>query len=575
MCYKHLKETICKERRIMEQENRPGEELFDALNKKKQKKKRKLLRTVLTVVAVILVILVASVAMLRREVENRFADAAAEVLSYEVTSGTIHTLVSGSGTLTEEDLETISVPDGVTVNEVLVEAGDSVRQGEVLATVDLATVMSAMAELQTRLEELDEQIAEAKDDEVDDEILAGVQGRVKILYAQEGMDVGTCMAEHGALAVLSLDDHMALDIPVGDLKKDTPIRALRADGTDIPAIVGSISRDTATILVYDNGPEFGETVTVLSEDGIELGSGELYVYMPLAITGYAGTIRSVHIRENQVVQADTTAFRLKNTSFSANYDALLRQRQELEEALVELLTIYRDGALLSPMDATVSSVSFGQEEAPAANATDMSGLAAMYGAAAMQQPAATGDGGILTLYPGARMRVTIGIGETDILALQPGQEAEIVVSSISGDPIPGLVTQISREANSSMGVTQYSAEVILDTVRGMLPGMTAEVDIKIEGNENALIIPVDALHQTSAMSYVYTTYDEETMQYGGMVEVTTGMQNDSFVEITSGLSEGDIVRYTEAQFDFFAFITQLGQMGGQNAGMNGFRGMGG
>ncbi len=554
----------------MENENRPGEELFETLSKNKKKKKRRLLRTVLITIAVILVIIVVAVSMLRREVENRFADAVAEVLTYEVRPGTIHTLVSGSGTLTEEDLHSISVPDGVEVTDVLVETGDTVRQGEVLATVDLATVMSAMADLQTKLDDLDAQIADAKGDEVDDDILAGLHGRVKVIYAEEGMDVGTCMAEHGALAVLSLDNHMALDIPVGDLRKDSVISARRADGTEIRAIVGGISRDSATILVSDNGPEFGETVTVLAEDGTELGSGELYIYAPLAITGYAGTIRSVNIKENQMVQADTTAFRLKDTSFSANYDALLRQRQDLEETLVELLTIYRDGALLSPMDATVSSVTFGQEEKSASpSATDMSSLAAMYGAAAPQMSAPASGDGILTLYPGEKMSITIGIGETDILALQKGQEAEIVVNSVGSDVLTGTVTEINREASTSMGITQYSAEVTLDTVRGMLPGMTAEVDIKIEGAENALIIPLDALHQTSAMSYVYTTYDEETMEYGGMVEVTTGMQNDDFVEITSGLSEGDIVRYTEAQFDFFAFISQISQSAG------GYRGMGG
>lgn len=554
----------------MEQDKKPGEELFDVLNKQKQKKKRKLLRTVLTIVAVIFLIIGIAVTMLRREVENRFADAAADVLTYEVKSGTIYTLVSGSGTLAEVDLESISVPEGVEITEILVEAGDSVREGDVLASVDLSTVMSAMADVQTGLEDLDEQINDARDDEVNDKIPAGVRGRVKIIYAEEDTDVTACMAQHGALAVLSLDNHMALDIPVGGLRKDSKISALRADGSPIPAIVGSISRETATILVPDNGPLFGELVTVLAEDGTELGSGELYVYMPLAITGYAGTIRSVNIRENQVVQADTTAFRLKDTGFSANYDGLIRQRQELEQTLVELLTIYRDGALLSPMDATVSSVTGDAAEASSSVVTDMSGLAAIYGGASAQTPEVSDGDGLMNLYPGQRMSVTIGIGETDILALQPGQEARISVNAAETEVLTGTVTAVNREANTSMGVTQYSAQVTLDTVLGMLPGMTAQVDIRIEGNENALIIPVDALHQTSAMSYVYTTYDEETMQYGGLVEVTTGMRNDEFVEITSGLSEGDIVRYTEAQFDFFAFLTQLGQMGGA-----GYPGMGG
>ena len=91
------------------------------------------------------------------------------------------------------------------------------------------------------------------------------------------------------------------------------------------------------------------------------------------------------------------------------------------------------------------------------------------------------------------------------------------------------------------------------------------VDVKIEGVENAIIIPVDALRQTSAISYVFTTYTEETKQYGGMVEVTTGMQNDNYVEILSGLQVGDTVYYTEQQNFFQAMFGAMG-MGGMSGG---------
>ena len=89
-----------------------------------------------------------------------------------------------------------------------------------------------------------------------------------------------------------------------------------------------------------------------------------------------------------------------------------------------------------------------------------------------------------------------------------------------------------------------------------------------------MIIPVDALHQTSATHYVYTTYDEETKQYGGMVEVTIGMQNDNDVEILSGLNQGDVVYYTK-QENFFAMIGNMmgmgnmGNMGGRPGNMGG------
>ena len=151
------------------------------------------------------------------------------------------------------------------------------------------------------------------------------------------------------------------------------------------------------------------------------------------------------------------------------------------------------------------------------------------------------------------MSVTIGIDQADILNLELGQEASVQVSSVSDEVFLGKVTKISKDADISTGVTQYSAQVTLDKAEGMLPGMTASVDISIEGVENALIIPVDALHQTSATSFVYTSYDPETQQYGGMVEVTTGMQNDDYAEILSGLNTGDTIYYTEKNDFFFGF----------------------
>ena len=84
-------------------------------------------------------------------------------------------------------------------------------------------------------------------------------------------------------------------------------------------------------------------------------------------------------------------------------------------------------------------------------------------------------------------------------------------------------------------------------------GMSASATIKIDGVENALLIPVDALNRTSSGYYVYTECDEESGTLGGMVEVTAGISNSVYVEITSGLSEGDTVYYTEKEDSAFSF----------------------
>ena len=550
----------------MSNQNEHADELFDALSKNKKKRRLRTLTTVLITVAVVLVIAFAAISMLRRRVETRFADAAAKILTHEVSAGTIHTLVSGSGTLTEVDLEELTVPDGVEIRDVVVEKNDSVSRGDVLATVDMSTVMSALSDVQEELNKLDKDISAAKGDEVGKNVKAGISGRVKILYAEKDSDVTSCMAQNGALAVLSLDGYLAVDVETDALKKGDAVTVTREDGSEISGKVDAVSKGVATVLVTDNGTNVDESVTVSAEDGSKAGGGKLYIHNPLAVTGYAGTVSRVSVSENAKVSASTSLFTLKDTSFSANYDALLRTRSEKEEILMQLLTIYRDGAILSPMDGRVSSVQYGEEETPALPA----GIPAGYPAA----ESAETETGLLTLCPDVSMRVTIGIDETDILSLQVGQEAEVKVASVSEDVLVGTVTEINKEATSVSGTTLYSAEITLSKTEGMLPGMTADVDVKIEGVENALIIPVDALHRTSNISFVYTGYDEETKQYTGMTEVATGMQNDSFVEILSGLQAGDTVYYTKTVDFGFGFFP-MGAMGGASSAHGNFPNMGG
>lgn len=526
----------------MSEPTKQGEELFDKLSQEKKKRKRKRIRTVLIVIVVIVGILTGLALYLRHRVQQVFADARAEVLSYTVTTGTIHTTVSGDGVLQDVDTEALTIPAGVEITEVLVDAGDTVHQGDLLATVEKSTVMSALAEIQDSIKDLDSSINSAKGDTVSSSITSRVSGRVKALYGEAEMDVTACMAENGALALLSLDGKMALDLEAGDLNVEDTVIVTLEDGTRVEGTVEALLDGTATITLTDNGPRLNETVRITSGEGKDLGSGKLYIHSPLAVTGYAGTIFRVQVSENSYVSSGTTLFTLRNTEFSANYDALLRQRTELEETQMSLLTLYRDGACLSPMDGRVSSVEFDEDTTDFSTETDL-----------------------LTLSPDVQVSVTISVDETDILALEEGQTAQVEVSSVSEETFPGTVTEISKVADTSSGVTQYSAEITLDRQAGMLTGMTASVDVQIEGVENALLVPADALHQTSTGYFVYTTYDEETQQYGGRKDVTVGMQNGTQAEISSGLQEGDIVYYTESTSDLFF----MGSMGGGSAGMAG------
>ena len=97
--------------------------------------------------------------------------------------------------------------------------------------------------------------------------------------------------------------------------------------------------------------------------------------------------------------------------------------------------------------------------------------------------------------------------------------------------------------------------------------MSATVSVRIEGVDDALIVPENAVTKTRDSAYVYTSVDETTGELSGMVEVKTGLSGGGYIEITEGLSEGDTVYYTEtATNDFSSFMGGFGGFGGGNSG---------
>ncbi len=527
----------------MDQTNNRDDALFEALSKSKKKKTRRAVRTVIIVLLVLAVGLAAGVFFLRRQVAKRFASSGDEVVSAEASIGSISTQVSGSGTLLNVDEESISVPAGVTVEELLVSAQESVTEGRLLVSVDTASVQTAMSSVQSELKSLDKEISSAAKDSVDSRITAGVAGRVKQVFAAKGDDVAKCMYEHGALAVLSLDGKMAVEIDAGGLASGDTVVVRREDGSEITGEVETVANEKATILVTDNGPRVDETVTVLDTEGTELGTGALSIHSPLRVSGISGTVSGVYVQENRSVTAGTALFALTNTSYSAKYQTLLREREALEKTLLELMEIYRSGGVCAPFAGTVTSLDYDES--------------------AVSEDAETA---LLTLSPDKQMQVSISVDESNILTLELGQTASITVRSIGDTAFEGVVTEINKTASSSSGVTRYSAVITMDKTPEMLQGMSAKAVVRIQGVDDAVIIPAEALHQTSSTSYVYTSYDEETKEFGGMREVTVGITNSSYAEITSGLQAGETVYYTETEDSFFGGMSFGGGFPGGDGG---------
>ncbi len=516
---------------------------------KAQKRKLAIQRTI-AAASLVLVAVLAGTLYVRKQVQRKVtAQSGSNIKSATVTTGSIKATVSGSGTLVCEDVVDLTVPSTVKVEKLHIAQGDPVTAGTLLAGVNSSTVLSSLSTVQEALEDLDEDLQSASRDTVSSYVKAGVAGRVKAVYAQEGDNVADVMYRHGSLAELSMDGHLALDIPAGALQPGEALTVTTSDGQEWDGTVDTVTASTATVLLTDDGPLVGDTAKVGSQQG------QLYIHAPLKITGYAGTVNYVSAKENAKVYASTALFTLKDTSDSAKYNQLLQKRADYEELYRKLVKLYKDGGLTAEQDGTVETL------------TDLDTVT--LGTDPLEETT------LATLDPGKNMSVTISVDETDILSLAQGQEVSLTVESIGDEEYKGTVSEIDTTGSSGA----YPVKILLTKQPGMLSGMTAKAEVTIEGVENALLVPNDAIRKTSTTAYVYTAYDPETDTLGGMTEVTLGLTNGSQTEIISGLKQGDTVYYTpkEQTFTFGGMtITTGGEMpempGMADGGSSGNRG---
>ncbi len=519
--------------------------------RRKDNAEPKKVRKILIIIAIVLLALVVLVLFLQKRVKTQFASGDdSDITTGTVTRGSISTSISGSGILSDDDVEELEIPSGVELNTIHVKKGDTVEEGQLIASVNLNTVLTAMNELNDEIDALDDDIADAADETVSSSIVSTVKGRVKTVYAQKGDSVVGIMGEKGALCVLSMDGTLSFDVSAEGLSMGESL-SVKTGEKKYTGTVTAVEGDSATVSIKDDGPLVGNSADILAEDGSVSASGELYITSPLRIVGYAGTVSAVYATENKLVYANTALFTLTDTAYTANYDTLLKQRQDKEAEMQELIGIYRSGGIYAPYSGTVKSID-----------------------AVEGTPEEEDDGTLpeqsFSISPDATMSLSLSVDESEILSVSLGQSAVVTLDAIENESFTGTVSSIDRVGTSSSGVTVYTADIEIEKAEGMLSGMSASATITIEGVDDALMIPVDALQKTRTGYYVYTTKDEDG-NLGGMKEVTIGISNSNYVEITSGLEEGETIYYTEKEEDFFSMFSG-GGFGGGNMPSGGFSG---
>lgn len=348
--------------------------------------------------------------------------------------GSISKTIVGTGNLEADTPVNVTVPSGVVIDQVKVESGDHVSAGDVLATVDSASVLSAMQDVQEEIENLDEEINETKDDEEAEEITASVEGRVKRIYVSEGSSIADSMLENGAVILLSIDGRMAVKLEaVSAVAEGDSVAVFLPDGSEKTGTIESVEGNTCVITFTDSGVGLGETVSVTDSEGNSLGSGEAYIHQQLAVTATGGTVDEIKVSEDESVSAGTTLLTLTETTQSARYREALAQREAYAETLQKLIELSKSGSVMALMDGTIQSVNVSDSSSGNSQSSSSSQVSSSGGSAGKVSNMAYGMSGadsssydVVTLADTeGRMEDSSILLETDALLTAENQDAKI------------------------------------------------------------------------------------------------------------------------------------------------------
>jgi len=139
-----------------------------------------------------------------------------------------------------------------------------------------------------------------------------------------------------------------------------------------------------------------------------------------------------------------------------------------------------------------------------------------------------------------QMEVVAMLHESIIEDVKSGMVADVEIEGLPNQRLEGHVVSIAPLPTTSWfsDVRYFPGIIKLDhTTRGIRPGLTARVDIRLERRDHVLTVPAEAVVSFEGRDVCYVAHEDGLERR----EVQLGQSNQELLEITDGLGEGEQV----------------------------------
>ena len=420
----------------------------------------------------------------------------AEIMT--VSTGTLAQTLNAAGSLLPADETSLTFGTSSPVSEVLVQAGDFVQAGDVLARLDTT-------DAQARVRDAEIALAEAQ--------------AAKDALVAPATDLEIRIAESDVAAAQA---SMSSAASSGPSDADVEIARLEVEQAKNQLWQTQINRD---VHLAPN-PEFRGDNAYAQELSTNAGVQNAETSVQSAQAQYENTLNegpdgsslaSANAQyENAQAQLDTllngpseSELRKADIDVESAQLELNGARRELEQTV---LVAPFDG-LVAAENLTVGTLPSSDEDASAA----------------------------ITLIDLSTYTVDLSVDETDINSLALGQTVNLDVQALGDTPVTGRITRLDIAPTISGQLVTYTTQVTLDPVETVLrPGMSATAEIILEQLEDVITVPNRFIQTDAATGQATVTVEVAPGSYVP-VPVTLGLRGEEESQIVSGVDVGQTI----------------------------------
>lgn len=421
------------------------------------------------------------------------------------TVGDIEENISASGRVASARTETYFAPVGAKIGDLFVQAGDQVKEGDLLLSFDTADLEQNKARADLEVSQANSSYQSAMHE--------SNESQSEYSNASLGLDELKQMEENQKQYVQGLkyeleDDIAAKKEALHEWDKKLAQELSYQNRKLAEAMPGSSEQENIEEII-DNVS--GQRTDVQNELSM-LDSDE----------NLKQKQRQIDFEEKKLSDMTTEINRREskqNASEAGILNSYAKQERELSVETAKL------SAAAAAEDLAVAS-----EGSRAAFDGIITEVSAVKGAVVAEGTR------LFTLESNSEVKVTVELSKYDLEKVKEGQLADV---TIAGSSYEGSVERINRMAqNNEQNTPVVKADILVKNPDGnIFLGVEGKASIHTAKSEGAVLVPYEAVNTDKEGDFCYVVKDGAVAKQ----RILTGISDDTHVEVKEGITEGDTV----------------------------------